>query len=106
MEKTASLVNDKTLTEHGRHMIKAAQCEIEADLLAISLFNELVPSTFSSVCREQVCTELMLKVFHARTNEYMAAAEEVHLEKEGKVVKAEQSLRDTLKTLSGMKTIN
>ena len=53
-----------------------------------------------------MCTELMRKVFHARTNEYMVAAEEIQLEKEGKVVKAEQSLRDSLKTLSGLKTRN
>ena len=63
-------------------MIIAALCEIEADAQAISLFNEQVPSTFSTHCKVQVCSELMHKVFHARTNEYMTAAEEIELEKE------------------------
>lgn len=106
VEKIASLVNDKTLREQGRYMIKAALCEIEADAQAMSLFNEQVPSTFSTHCKVQVCSELIRKVFHARTNEYMTAAEEIQLEKEGRVVKAEQSLRDSLKTLSGLKTRN
>ena len=34
----------------------------------------------------------------------MSATQEVQLEKEGKVVKAEQSLRDSLKTLSALKS--
>ena len=38
-----------------------------------------------------VCTELTSKIFHARVNKYMSATQEVQLDKEGKVVKAEQS---------------
>ena len=52
----------------------------------------------------RVCTELMLEIFHARVNEYMSAVEKIQLEREGKVVNAEQSLRDSLKTVSGIRT--
>ena len=83
-----------------------ARDEIEADDGALTLLNEQIPSTFSSECKMRVCTEIMLKIFHARVNEYMSAVEEIQLEKEGKVVNAEQSLRDSLKTFSGMRTRN
>ena len=46
--------------------------------------NKYIPSTFSSECKIRVCTELMLKIFHAQVNEYMSAVEEIQLEKEGK----------------------
>ena len=45
------------------------------------------------------CTK---KVFHARVNEYMTAS--IELERSGKVVKADQRLRDQLKTFSALKT--
>ena len=99
VEITASLVNEETRREKGRHVIKVVQDEIEADDGAFALFNEQIPSTFSSKCKVRVCTELMLKIFHAQVNEYMSAVEEIQLEKEGKVVNAEQSLRDSLKPL-------
>ena len=43
-------------------------------------------------------------MFHARINEYMTAAVEIHLERSGKAIKADQSLRDQLKTYSAVKT--
>ena len=49
-----------------------------------------------------VLTELVHKVFHAQVNEYMNAAEEIKLEREGKAVRADQCLRDTLKTISSL----
>ena len=42
-------------------------------------------------------------MFHARVNEYMTASIEVQLEKTGKVVNADQGLRDELKTFSAKK---
>ena len=47
--------------------------------------------------------ELTAKIFHARINEYMSATEEIELEQKGKAVRVEQSLRDQLKTFSGLK---
>lgn len=47
---------------------------------------------------------LVKKVFHARVNEFMTASVEIELEKNGKAVPVEQSLRDKLKTFSGLKT--
>ncbi len=44
------------------------------------------------------------KLFHARVNEYMRASIELELERSGKAVKADQSLRDHLKTFSAMIT--
>ncbi len=51
-------------------------------------------------------TELTLKVFHTRVNEYMNASEEIELEKAGKIVTADQILREKLKTFSATKTRN
>lgn len=104
VEKTTSLVNDERARQYGRDMIGLAQREINADATAMSLFNEETPTTFTIDCKIRVCTELTCKIFHARVNEYMSATQEVQLEKEGKVVKAEQSLRDSLKTLSALKS--
>ncbi len=42
-------------------------------------------------------------MFHPRANEYMTAATEIELERSGKAVKADQSLRDQLKTYSATK---
>ena len=103
VEKTTSLVNDERARQHGRNTVEVAQHEIKADATLISLFSEHTPTTTTD-CKTRVCTELIQKIFHARVNEYMSAAQEVQLEKEGKVVKAEQSLRDSLKTLSALKT--
>ena len=103
VEKTTSLVNDERARQHGRNTVELAQREIKADATLISLFSEHTPTTFTTDCKTRVCTELIQKIFHARVNEYMSAAQEVQLEKEGKVVKAEQSLRDSLKTLSALK---
>ena len=104
VEKNTSLVNDERSRQHGRDMIGLAKHEIKADTTIMSLLNEQTPTTFTTDCKTRVCTELMHKIFHARVNEYMSATQEVQLEKEGKVVKAEQILKDSLKTLSALKT--
>ena len=49
-----------------------------------------------------VYTEFTKKIVRARINEYMTAADEIDLQETGKVVKADQSLRDKLKTFSGI----
>ena len=58
----------------------------------------------SSVVVSRLYSELSKKIFHARVNEYMTASIEVQLERSGKVVKADRSLRDQLKTFSALKT--
>ena len=95
VEKTTSLVNDEKCKEQGRNMLKSAQSELKADLEIVEIFSKQIPSHISSTCKTSLCSELTLKVFHARVNEYMVATEEVQLELEGKVVKADQSLRDS-----------
>ena len=45
---------------------------------------------------------LKKRIVRARINESMAAADEIKLQELGKVVKAEQSLRDKLKTFSSL----
>ena len=83
-------------------MIELAKQELDNYSELTEIFDNLVSSDVSSECKASVLTELAHKVFHARVNEYMIAAEEIELEREGKAVKADQSLRDTLKTFSGM----
>ena len=46
---------------------------------------------------------MLKKIFNAQTNEFMTASAEVDLERTGKAVNAEQSLRDELKTYSSLK---
>ena len=61
-------------------------------------------STLTSEQQNTSCNKLTSKIFHARINEYFSAAEEIELEQSGKAVKAEQGLRDSLKTFSSMKS--
>ena len=85
-------MNDERARQHGRNTVELAQCEVKADATLI-LFSEHTPTTFTTDCKTCVCTQLIQKIFHARVNEYMSAAQEVQLEKEGKVVKIEQFKR-------------
>ena len=102
MEKTSSLVNDQTYKEHGRNAIKLAKKELDRWGEPREVFASVAPSAFTTECKASVLTELVHKVFHARVNEYMNAAEEMELEREGKAVRADQCLRDTLKTFSSL----
>ena len=102
VEKTSSSVNEQMSKEHGRRMIELAKQELDSDSELKEIFDNLVSSDFSSECKASVLRELTHKVFHARVNEYMTATEEIELERESKAVKADQSLRDTPKTFSGM----
>ena len=102
VEKTTSLVNDQKCTEHGRHVIKLVKQELDSCSKLSEVFDSITSSDFSTECKGSVLTELVHKVFHARVNEYTNAAEEIELEREGEAVKADQCLRDTLKTFSSL----
>ena len=67
------------------------------------LRNVLPVSNLPKKSENKLFSEFCMKVFHARVNEYMVASEEIKLEKAGNAVKAEQCLRDELKTFSASK---
>ena len=111
LSKTASLVNEKTCKDLGKNMLLWAKEEITNEVTTAAffkLFNECLPCTCESILtseqKKMLCNEFTSKLFHARINEYFSAAEEIELEQSGKAVKAEQGLRDSLKTFSSMKS--
>ena len=107
IQKVSSLVNENQSREHGQHMIENARSEIENDSDIKDTFiccvtnaggdpsNPVIPNFYK---------ELSRKMFHARVNEYVTAAVEIDLQRSGKALKADQSLRDQLKTYSALKT--
>lgn len=71
------------------------------------LYKMLEACTLVSVypeCEQRLYKVFCMKIFHARLNEYMVVSEEIELERAGKAVKVEQSLRDELKTFSALKS--
>ena len=107
IEKVSSLVNEEKCHEYGHSMIAVARAKIENDSELHSTFTRCINNIgidSSLTVVSKVYNELTRKIFHARVNEYMTASVEIELERSGKAVKAEQSLRDQLKTYSGIKT--
>lgn len=87
-------------------MIGVARSIIEEDRNIKSTFIHcLQVAGIDSTCAliPQVYSELSLKLFHARVNEYITASTEIQLQESGKAVTADQSLRDQLKTFSSLK---
>ena len=106
IERVSSLVNDKRCQEFGKSMIKAASIGIENDKEISRTFIECVKECgieISPLIFPRIYNKITKKMFHARVNEYMTASIEVQLEKTGKVVNADQGLRDELKTFSAKK---
>lgn len=107
VEKVRSLVNEERCRDFGQHMIETACDDINKDTELTQIFSQCVQDAgvnTSSVVVSRLYSELSKKIFHARVNEYMTASVEVELERSGKAVKADQSLRDQLKTFSALKT--
>ena len=111
LRKTASLVNETSCKEYGKNMLQVAKTEFTSEATTTAffkLFTECLPSTrtstLSTECHKKLCNEFTLKIFHARINEHFSASEEIELEQSGKVVKAEQGLRDSLKSFSSLKS--
>ena len=107
IENVRSLVNEERCQDLGQHMIEIACKDIDKDTELTRIFTECVHNAgvdTSSAVVSRLYGELSKKIFHARVNEYMTASIEIELERSGKVVKADQSLRDQLKTFSALKT--
>ena len=88
-------------------MIEAACQDIETDKELVNTFAQCIQDTgvdVSSPIIPRLHNELSKKMFHARVNEFMTASVEIDLERNGKAVKVDQSLRDQLKTFSAIKT--
>ena len=111
IEKVSSLVNEDKCHDLGAHMIEVACKAIEEDADLFRTFVRCSDKACIDVVDPAVAVvlprlhkELSKKMFHARVNEYMTASVEIELERRGKAVEVEQSLRDQLKTFSGLKT--
>ena len=110
IEKVSSLRNeDMCQKKVNIIMIEIASKEVDDDADLFRTFVKCIheagvdaPAVANVVPR--INKELSKKMFHARVNEFMTASIEIELEKSGKAVQAEQSLRDQLKTFSGLKT--
>lgn len=106
IDKVSKLVNDEQCCEHGKNMIDVARLAIEDDhnikKTFINCLTNIGINPETSLVLE-VFQEMSKKLFHARVNEYMCASVEIDLERKGKAVKADQSLRDQLNTFSCMK---
>lgn len=109
LSKVTSLVNNDMSKEHGQYMVEVAYKELENDDSLQSAFVSCLRRCNPSIkpCPSILAylhQEFSRKLFHSRVNEYLTASVELELERSGKVVTADQSLRDQLKTYSGMKT--
>lgn len=111
IEKVSLLVNEDKCHDLGTHMIEVACKELEDDADLFRTFVKCADEAHVDVADPAVAAliprlhkELSKKLFHARVNEYMTASTEIELERRGRAVEVEQSLRDQLKTFSGLKT--
>ena len=107
IEKTRCLVCEEKCRELGQNVIQVAKMEIKNDESLYTSFIVCVKHCgvdSSLPVVRKIFDELSLKLFHARVNQFMTATIELDLKKSGKAVKADQSLRDQLKTYSAMKT--
>ena len=111
IKNVQTLINEETNRQLGTHMIEVACKKVEDNAELFRTFVKCIqeanvdvvaPSLAAIIPRVQ--KELLRKMFHARVNEYMTASIEIELDKMGKAVQADQSLRDQLKTFSALKT--
>ena len=110
-ESVSSLINEDKCQQLGVHMIDTACEELKGDTELFHTFVKCIQEAHVNVELSSVASvipklhkELLKKMFHARVNEFMTASVEIELEKSVKAVPVEQSLRDKLKTFSGLKT--
>jgi hypothetical protein len=111
IENVRTLINEEKCCQLGTHRIEVACKKLEDNG---ELFRTLIKCiqeahvdvmapVFAAVI-PRIHKELLRILFHARVNEYMTASIEIELERRGKAVQVEQSLRDQLKTFSGLRT--
>ena len=108
VESVSSLINEDKCQQLGVHMIETVCEELEGDAELFGTFVKCIEEAHVNVelpsMIPKLHKELLKKIFHARVNEFMTASVEIELEKSAKAVPVEQSLRDKLKTFSGLKT--
>lgn len=101
-------INNDTLKEHGKEMVKvalekllsSAELELEFNMCIERVGIDVELEEYDEASIAHIRVEFLKKVFHSRVNEFMEARKEIELEAKGKVTNADQSLRDTLKTYS------
>ena len=108
VESVSSLINEDKCQQLGVHMIETVPEELEGDAELFGTFVKCIQEAHVNVelpfVIPKLHKELLKTIFHARVNEFMTASVEIDLEKSVKTVPVEQSLRDKLKTFSGLKT--
>ena len=108
LKKITLNINEDQLKAKGHMMIELAKSTISSDAELLQVFdsciNDVNGDEFDKCCLKKIRMELMNKIINARINEFFKARKELELEANHKVVDAEQSLRDTLKTFSTVKS--
>ncbi len=103
----SSLVNEEQSRECGQEIIKVAWSKVENCTEINEVFLHCIKNAGVDQLNPSIpklYNELSIKLFHARVNEFMTASVEIELERCGKAVRADQSLRDELKTYSALKS--
>lgn len=108
---TESTIGEDQLKVHGHEMIKFAKSKVFSDSQLIATFTRCMDEIqksrgiiFDTAICESLRVELTQKIFNARVNEFFKARKELNLEATKKVVDCDQSLRDSLKTFSCLKS--
>ena len=110
LKKITSSIGEGQLKTHGQEMIKIAKSIVINDPKLLEKFELCLDDikknrvVFESTPVNIIRSELSEKVFNARINEFFKARKELELETSKKVVDCGQSLRDTLKTFSSLKS--
>jgi hypothetical protein len=104
-------INDQKLQVQGHRLIEVAKAELTKNNELVQSFQTCIydvqkdcSSSFDESHLETIRKEFTNKITNARINEYFNAKKELDLEIKKKVVDADQSLRDKLKTLSTLKS--
>lgn len=107
-----SNIGEEHLLAEGQDMVKMAKSEVASQQTRLSEKfiqriesidrNTAVKLSASSI--ELIRADITSKIINARINEFFKAKKELDLEANKKVVDCDQSLRDTLKVFSSMKS--
>ena len=108
LDKINLYINRQQLKVQGSKMVEIAKSCIVSNEELITTFIAILDKAISDkpINRQyldNIWLEFSTKIFHSKVNEFFKAQQELSLESEHKIVVADQSLRDTLKTLSVMK---
>lgn len=97
-------VNDTNFERYGNNLLEVVHFNINSNASILKSFKGSFESeSFDNVAVKNVCKEFVQKLCNTRVKEYFRGKFERDLGLSGKVVDADQCLRDTLKTYSVQK---